>query len=429
MRQATKHSCCFVRRIMLRPAHVARFISIVAALSLATDACASILVSAFMSSRGPHHRRRTAVRQLGMMTSDHSKRDEETKRIGREISRSSFLSSLSAAALIASVPLPAKATSTDATASPSTASAVATEVHTEIATTTLSKDSKRLEQLEETISGFFSGGALTVTKTLVKYPLDTASVRLQMPSTKYSINNLPELFNGSYRGITAPLLSNIPAGAVFFAVKDAVKTSLKEQGMAKWMTTSLAVLAAQGPYWLLRNPSEVIKTRQQAGVEGYGEGTTIVDAFKLATDKERGGKGLRELYKGYWENIIYAYPADVVKFVCYESLSGGRKNVRPAQGAMYGAVSTAVAQFITTPLDVVRNRIMADDGEESAKSAKDDSYVDKLTMLAREEGLEGLFAGATPRVGKALLSGAIQFATYEETKQSINRFLEKKFNA
>jgi solute carrier family 25 S-adenosylmethionine transporter 26 len=43
--------------------------------------------------------------------------------------------------------------------------------------------------------------------------------------------------------------------------------------------------------------------------------------------------------------------------------------------------------------------------------------------------LEGLFAGATPRVGKALFAGAIQFATYEETKQSINRFLDKKFNA
>ena len=57
------------------------------------------------------------------------------------------------------------------------------------------------------------------------------------------------------------------------------------------------------------------------------------------------------------------------------------------------------------------------------------SYVDKLTTLARDEGLEGLFAGATPRVGKALFAGAIQFATYEETKQSINSFLDKKFNA
>ena len=380
------------------------FTSIVAALSLARGA--STFAYALAPPRGPHHRTEVEA-HIGITTKDHDEGNEKNGRIGfldREMSRSSFLS-LSAAALVATASSPAKAVTTET--SP-----------------TLSRDAKKLEQLKETISGFFSGGALTVTKTAVKYPLDSASVRLQMPKTKYSITNLPELFNGSYRGITAPLLSNIPAGAVFFAVKDAVKSSLKEQGMAKWMTTSLAVLAAQGPYWLLRNPSEVIKTRQQAGVEGYGEGTTIVDAFKLATDKERGGKGLGELYKGYWENIIYANPADVIKFVCYESLSGGRKNLPPAQGAAYGAVSTAAAQFITTPLDVVRNRIMAGDDEEDSSS-----YVDKLTTLARAEGLEGLFAGATPRVGKALLSGAIQFATYEETKQSINRFLDKKFNA
>ena len=404
---------------MLRPAHVV-LISAVAV--LASDV--SRFASAFVPTRGPHRAHRTASRQLGirMATNDNSESDIENERIHHGISRSSFLS-LSAAALVASASLPAKAT-------PPSTSSPASAVATESSPTTISKDTQKLEQLEETISGFFSGGALTVTKTVVKYPLDSASVRLQMPNTKYSITNLPELFNGSYRGITAPLLSNIPAGAVFFAVKDAVKSSLKEQGMAKWMTTSLAVLAAQGPYWLLRNPSEVIKTRQQAGVEGYGEGTSIVDAFKLATDKERGGKGIGELYKGYWENIIYAYPADVIKFVCYENLSGGRKNLPPAQGAMYGAVSTAAAQFITTPLDVVRNRIMADDGDEETNERANDGsymYVDRLTTLAKEEGLEGLFAGAAPRVGKALLSGAIQFATYEETKQSINRFLDKKF--
>ena len=388
------------------------FTSIVAALSLARGA--STFACAFAPSRGPHHRTEVET-HIGMTTKDHDEGNEKNGRIDRGMSRSSFLSlSVSAAALVATASSPAKA------APSTTASAVTTKT----SPTLSSRDAKKLEQLKETISGFLSGGALTVTKTAVKYPLDSASVRLQMPNTKYSITNLPELFNGSYRGITAPLLSNIPAGAVFFAVKDAVKSSLKEQGMAKWMTTSLAVLAAQGPYWLLRNPSEVIKTRQQAGVEGYGEGTTIVDAFKLATDKERGGEGLGELYKGYWENIIYAYPADVIKFVCYESLSGGRKNLPPAQGAAYGAVSTAAAQFITTPLDVVRNRIMAGDDEEDSSS-----YVDKLTTLARAEGLEGLFAGATPRVGKAFLSGAIQFATYEETKQSINRFLDKKFNA
>jgi len=348
----------------------------------------------------------------------------------RAVSRASFLS-ISAATVLATV---SSTETSGAVAPPSSASTRDTSTQSPPRV----RDKKKEEQLEETISGFFSGGALTVTKTVVKYPLDSASVRLQMPGTTYSTSNLPELFSGSYRGILAPLLSNIPAGAVFFAVKDAAKSVLKEQGMPKWMSTMLAVLAAQGPYWVIRNPSEVIKTRQQAGVEGYGEGVAISDAFKLVTHNE-GGKGLGELYSGYWENIIYAYPADVIKFLCYESLSGGRKNLPPAQGAVYGAAATAVAQLITTPLDVVRNRIMAGEeqavkggdsesgSEPSLSAAPSASYVNKLITLAREEGLEGLFAGATPRIGKALLSGAIQFATYEETKQAINRFLEEKF--
>lgn len=54
------------------------------------------------------------------------------------------------------------------------------------------------------------------------------------------------------------------------------------------------------------------------------------------------------------------------------------------------------------------------------------SYVERLIRLGKEEGLAGLFAGAAPRVGKAFLSGAIQFATYEETKQSIAGLLKNR---
>lgn len=61
------------------------------------------------------------------------------------------------------------------------------------------------------------------------------------------------------------------------------------------------------------------------------------------------------------------------------------------------------------------------DGEVAKKN-----YVQSLITLGREEGLRGLFAGATPRVAKAILSGAIQFATYEETKQSIARMLQQR---
>ena len=89
------------------------------------------------------------------------------------------------------------------------------------------------------------------------------------------------------------------------------------------------------------------------------------------------------------------------------------------------------AQLVTTPLDVVRNRLMAGKDKTSKEPSSDTidqdagGYLDMLTTLAREEGISGLFAGAAPRVGKAVLSGAIQFATYEETKQTISKMLQR----
>ena len=297
--------------------------------------------------------------------------------------------------------------------------------------------------LQESISGFVSGTAVSTVKTLVKYPLDTATVRLQMPNTQYTIQNLSKLFSGSFDGITAPLLSNIPAGAIFFAVKDATKSSLRESGIGlpKWALTSLAVGAALPPYWLIRNPSEVVKTRLQVGADGYYEGMSTFDAFKLALSNgsnSTAADGVSELYQGYTENILYGFPADIIKFVAYDNFTGGRgkKNISPGEGAVYGALSTAIAQLVTTPLDVLRNRIMADvsneyDDDNSNQDSKntegkDLSYIEKMVKIAKEEGVEELFAGSSPRIAKAMLSGAIQFATYEETKTKMSEMFIKR---
>ena len=317
--------------------------------------------------------------------------------------------------------------------------------------------------LQETISGFVSGATITTAKTFVKYPLDTVTVRLQMKPTPTikNFNNVYDLFRGSYNGVSTPLLSNIPAGALFFAVKDATKSMLKQQQvqvLPKWLSTCIAVGVALPPYWFLRNPSEVLKTRLQiAGTNTAHNGSIIEEgkvpsAFEAIQTIYKNNQNntidtIKELYTGYSENVLYAYPADVIKFVAYEALSSSSKNsgnnktngkVSPLQGALYGAGATAIAQFVTTPLDVVRNRVMVADTKSASGSAststnrstdtseKKASYIDTLATLAKEEGLKGLFAGATPRIGKAILSGAIQFATYEETKESVRKIFEKK---
>lgn len=278
--------------------------------------------------------------------------------------------------------------------------------------------------LKESISGVIAGSALTVAKTVVKYPLDTATVRLQMPRSGYSVFDPVSLFEGSYRGVLPPLIANVPAASVFFGVKDALKPILAFTDLPGWAKTALAVAAAQFPYWLVRNPSEVVKTRQQAGLEGFGDDVSAIEAYRKVREdamiQNNSTTGLEGFYVGYWENIFYAYPADVIKFVIYELAAGGRKNFSPVEGAIAGALSTAAAQFLTTPLDVVRNRVMAEKGITQIETGgKLVLYVRALQQLARDEGVPGLFAGASPRVGKAFLSGAIQFATYEETKQEL----------
>jgi len=53
--------------------------------------------------------------------------------------------------------------------------------------------------------------------------------------------------------------------------------------------------------------------------------------------------------------------------------------------------------------------------------------VETLRTIASEEGVAALYAGVTPKVVRALLSGAIQFSTYEATKDWAEGFLGRNF--
>ncbi|KAL7552602.1 hypothetical protein ACHAWF_017221 [Thalassiosira exigua] len=275
--------------------------------------------------------------------------------------------------------------------------------------------------LQESIPGFVSGTAMSTVKTLIKYPLDTATVKLQMPDTKFNMQDLQSLFAGSFDVITTPLESNIPVEAIFFAVKDAAQMSLKESGLElpKWVSTSLAVGMTLPLYWAVCNPSKVVKTQLQVGAEGYYEGMSTLGAFRLALSDGANSAcgGVGEIYQGYAENVLYGFPADIIKFVAYDYLTGGKgkgkKGVLPIDGDVYGTMSTAFTQLLTTPLDVLWNRIMAEvpvsgEDEDMTSNAKEPCYFDRLAKIAREEGLQDFFAGSTPRIVKAILSGARQ---------------------
>ena len=79
---------------------------------------------------------------------------------------------------------------------------------------------------------------------------------------------------------------------------------------------------------------------------------------------------------------------------------------------------TLAAQAIATPLDVARVRIMTSDATDVVGTMKD---------IAANEGAGALYAGIAPKVARALASGAIQFSTYEATKDWAVGYLARTF--
>ena len=88
------------------------------------------------------------------------------------------------------------------------------------------------------------------------------------------------------------------------------------------------------------------------------------------------------------------------------------------EAALGGACAASVAQALATPLDVARVRIMTTDAT---------GVVATMRAIAADEGATALYAGVTPKVARALASGAIQFSTYEATKEWAVGFLARTF--
>lgn len=283
--------------------------------------------------------------------------------------------------------------------------------------------------MQELVASAAGGAAQRIAKEVLLHPIDTVRCRLELQGARRSLL-APGLFADLYDGVLPSAVVGVPSGALFFAVKDTAKASLRATlgasyggAYSKELTTVLAVLVAQLPYWALRTPFELLKTRAQLGLNAERAG-----AWESAqrTVKAEGAAGL---FVGAGSNLAYAAPADVLKFVSYESIKRQAKRAKgaelsPLEASVCGALGSALAQAICTPLDVVRTRVIAAqpaDGEggglDAAELADARNFGLVAARLVCEDGAGALFAGLLPRVARAMASGGIQFGAYEATRR------------
>ncbi|KAJ6998241.1 S-adenosylmethionine carrier 1, chloroplastic/mitochondrial isoform X1 [Populus alba] len=253
--------------------------------------------------------------------------------------------------------------------------------------------------------GIIAGGAAGVIAEAVLYPIDTIKTRLQAVHGGGKIN-----FKGLYSGLAGNLAGVLPASAIFVGVYEPTKQkllkSLPENLSALAQLTAGAIGGAASS--LVRVPTEVVKQRMQTG-----QFASAPDAIRLIVSEE----GFKGLYAGYGSFLLRDLPFDAIQFCIYEQMLMGyklaaKRDPKDAEIAIVGAFAGAITGAMTTPLDVVKTRLMV---QGSANQYK--GIFDCARTIAKEEGTRALLKGLGPRVLWIGVGGAIFFGVLEKTKQ------------
>lgn len=264
-------------------------------------------------------------------------------------------------------------------------------------------------------SGALAGSAVEA----ALYPLDTIKTRMQVAHGGAAVN-----WRHLYKGLGGNLVGVMPACAVFFAVYEPAKRLLvASDGDSRHSMGAHLVAAASGGLAssLIRVPTEVVKTRMQTG-----QFSSARHALWHIATREGIYAGL---FAGFGSFLLRDLPFDAIEFTSYEqmkltwkSVSGGRE-LRKHETAFIGAFAGMLTGAVTTPLDVVKTRLMTQGtrseeagqvvGEKRLGKQRYRGVTDCVSRMVAEEGWRSLLKGIGPRVTWIGVGGGIFFFALE----------------
>ena len=153
--------------------------------------------------------------------------------------------------------------------------------------------------------------------------------------------------------------------------------------MPQWFAQLVAAASAGVTASSIRVPTEVVKSRMQ-----MGQFPSPTVAIRSIIQKE----GVRGLYAGFQSFLVRDIVFDVIEFVSYEQMKTyymdkvGRPKLTAVEGSAIGAVAGALTATFTTPLDVIKTRMMLQ-GTNKVYSG----VLNCTVKMIQEEGVAALF--------------------------------------
>ena len=265
-----------------------------------------------------------------------------------------------------------------------------------------------------------AGALAGTTVDLTLFPLDTLKTRLQSSAGFIASGG----FTGVYRGVGSAIIGSAPGAALFFCTYEATKTAFAQRrdpsgtgnahmsggsGGEKAIEHMAAASLGEVAACAVRVPTEVIKQRAQAGQ--YSSSLLTLKAI-LQQYKHVGITGVwRELYRGWSVTIMREVPFTIIQFPLWESMkeyrkrSTGRDSVGAVESGLMGSLAGGVAAAATTPLDVLKTRMMLE------RERKPTGVL--LREIMARDGPKAFFAGIGPRVMWISIGGAIFLGSYQ----------------
>ena len=233
---------------------------------------------------------------------------------------------------------------------------------------------------------------------LILHPIDTVKSRIQVAKMTGSIGMRSTVigsFGGLYRGFTVAAAGSIPGVTLYFTSFHIFKGGMSDFPLPVVISDFTAGFLAEAVSCAFWVPVDIFKERLQVS-----QTLTLQEISR--TLKFRG------LYRGYFATLASYGPFSALYFTFVESL---RRNIPGDQSDFFRNVllsgsAGAAASLLTTPLDLVKLRLQVPDYQYS-------NFRVGLTEVARNEGIRGLFRGATPRVIFSALNTAITMSLIE----------------
>ena len=300
-----------------------------------------------------------------------------------------------------------------------------------------------------------AGGLAGSFSTCVLFPLDTVKTIRQSGGVAKGWSTLRVLLTSKkslYSGLLPAVVGSFASSSIYFGSYETAKSLLFASAAAtsRLSRPTIHMLAAASGNLassFVFVPKDVLKQQMQAAASDTlaGGGKKLAQVIKRIYQSQGQPSlanlwGLKGFYPSYRATLLRNIPGAVLRFTAYEELRlvvrawglnqgqgtgtgtgtrGGQRGLSPQLVArlekvgflVAGAVASALASTLTTPLDVVKTRLA------TGQIAAGTPILACLRGIVRADGARGLFVGVQERLLLSGLFGGVGLASFEIFKQ------------